>query len=140
MNIFSHLFVLLSINFIIYLCNRGLIRMVIDYCLNTSARKKRRKGQAFKEWFFYSRFRDVIPNIMLIWYFGSMIFVLVAVIAVIIMGIINFGHDKAMFFCIHVNFIMFLPGFITSIMFKKFRKPGGDDVSRWIERKGRNKK
>ena len=41
---------------------RGFISGEKDYQLNTSAIKKRNKGQTFKEWFLYSRFREEIPK------------------------------------------------------------------------------
>ena len=48
---------------------RGFLGSVIYYQLNKSAVKKRKKGQSPKEWFLYSRFRDVLPRLAVIWYF-----------------------------------------------------------------------
>ncbi len=52
-----------------YTVLRGYIGDIICYRLNTSARKKRRKNPSFKEWFLYTRYRDVVPKFFLIWYF-----------------------------------------------------------------------
>lgn len=46
---------------------------LIDYQINKSARKKRRQGMTFKEWFFYLRFRNEIPKVLLILYFTVLI-------------------------------------------------------------------
>lgn len=51
------------------------------YMLNTSARKKRKKGETFKEWFLYSRYREEIPRIFLVLYF---VIVLIHPLALII--------------------------------------------------------
>ena len=42
---------------------------VIHYQISDSAAEKRRKGQSKKEWYLYSRFRDVLPRLAVIWYF-----------------------------------------------------------------------
>ena len=48
---------------------RCVCRAIIFHRLNTSARKKRLKGQSIKEWLFYSKFKDVIPQSILFIYF-----------------------------------------------------------------------
>ena len=48
---------------------RLILGCITIYQLNNSARKKRLKGQSLKEWFLYSRFRDVLPRLAVIWYF-----------------------------------------------------------------------
>ena len=56
--------------FFLYLWHvREFISGLEVYQLNTSAYKKRVKGQTIKEWFLYSRFRDIIPKSILILYF-----------------------------------------------------------------------
>lgn len=138
---YSRHFTVLFLSFLIfYFSTRSFISGVIDYCLNTSARKKRRKGQTFKEWFFYTRFRDVIPKIMLVWYFGTLWVFVFAVVVVIIMALVNFDSNIVMFFCVIILHIAVFPGFIAYFMFKNPKAPGGWDHSRWIKRKKRNKK
>lgn len=39
------------------------------YQLNNSAYKKRKKGESFKEWLLYSRYREEIPKALLVFYF-----------------------------------------------------------------------
>ena len=48
---------------------RYFLDSVIQYQLSESAERKRREGQSKKEWFLYSRFRDVLPRLAVIWYF-----------------------------------------------------------------------
>ncbi|WP_457945426.1 hypothetical protein [Caproiciproducens sp. LBM24188] len=43
---------------------------VIDFQLNKKTRKERKKGQTFKEWLLYSRYRKEIPKPLLYLYFG----------------------------------------------------------------------
>lgn len=43
------------------------------YPLNSSARKKRKKGETIREWFFYTRYRQEIPKFFLGLYFVVLI-------------------------------------------------------------------
>ena len=45
------------------------------YPLNPSARKKRKKGETIREWFFYTRYRQEIPKFFLGLYFVVLIVV-----------------------------------------------------------------
>lgn len=42
---------------------RGFLYGVKRYRLNNSAYKKIKKGETFKQWFFYSRYKSVIPTL-----------------------------------------------------------------------------
>lgn len=140
MNCLPLIFALTAINLLNFIGTRGYIRCVIDYCLNTSAGKKRRKGQSFKEWFFYTRYRDIVPKIMLIWYFGFIVLYLLFVLAVVILTVFNFNYEKIRFICWINVLITSLTGLIVAILFSDHKSPGGINVSRWIVRKKRNKK
>ena len=48
---------------------RGFLYGVKRYQLNKSAYRKKVKGETFKEWLIYSRFREEIPKTLLILYF-----------------------------------------------------------------------
>lgn len=52
-----------------YFFYRGFLWGLKLYRLNNSAYKKIKKGETFKEWFLYSRYRDVIPKPLLVFYF-----------------------------------------------------------------------
>lgn len=48
---------------------RGFLTGLCSYVLNKSAYRKRKKGQSLWEWFSYSRFRDIIPKIFVVYYY-----------------------------------------------------------------------
>lgn len=48
---------------------RSNISGILDYQLNRSALKKRKKDETVKEWLLYSRFREEIPKAILVLYF-----------------------------------------------------------------------
>lgn len=52
---------------------RGVLYGVKRYQLNNSAYKKRKKGEPFKEWLFYSRYKAEIPKILLVLYYSVLI-------------------------------------------------------------------
>lgn len=54
------------------------------YPLNTSARKKRKKGETIREWFFYTRYRQEIPKFFLGLYFVVVILNAAAILAWIV--------------------------------------------------------
>lgn len=60
----------LSLAFLLaYFFYRGFLWGLKLYRLNNSAYKKIKKAETFKEWFLYSRYRDVIPKPLLVFYF-----------------------------------------------------------------------
>ena len=48
---------------------RSNISGILDYQLNRSALKKRKKDETVKEWLLYSRFREEIPTAIRVIYF-----------------------------------------------------------------------
>lgn len=54
------------------------------YPLNPSARKKRKKGETIREWFFYTRYRQEIPKFFLGLYFVVLIVNVAAILAWIV--------------------------------------------------------
>lgn len=133
---YAPLLVALTLMFVyIYLLVRSYINGAISYCLNRNAEKKRRKGQSIKEWFLFSRFRDVIPRIMLVWYFADIIIFLGSIIAVIIMDIMDFGYDKAGAFCLIVFIVWVIPIMVAYFMLRDRNYGTGFNYSRWIVRK-----
>ena len=112
---------------------------VIHYQLNNSAWKKRLKGQSLKERFLYSRFRDVLPRLAVIWYFIVVaIHPLILAACVILtladvpnevgkwVAVSTFGFD--LFWIIGSWFLFYDP------------KDGGYKWSRWIKKKRGMKK
>lgn len=54
------------------------------YPLNPSARKKRKKGETIREWFFYTRYRQEIPKFFLGLYFVVLIVNMAAILVWIV--------------------------------------------------------
>jgi len=50
-----------------FLYARGFLNGIKCYQLNRNAYKKRKKGETFKEWLFYDRWKNEIPKIFLIY-------------------------------------------------------------------------
>ena len=100
MSIFNSIIVVIIWHLLSLLFIRADISGIIAYRLNKNARKKRKKGQTFKEWFLYSRYRNEIPKIFLVLYF-----------------FINFIHPLALLLCISFHFIKELTKF-EPIVFK----------------------
>ena len=69
MDLKGEIFVIVASYLLSFYFIRGFLGGVKIYLLNNNARKKRNKGQTFKEWFLYSRYRKEIPKILLILYF-----------------------------------------------------------------------
>ena len=60
-----------------------------SYQLNRNAYKKRKKGETFKEWLFYNRYRDEIPKSLLILYFCILIIHPICIIACTIIHLLK---------------------------------------------------
>jgi len=69
MSLGEQIFVVVTCYLLSFVYIRWFLWGVKEYPLNTSARKKRKRGQSFKEWFLYSRYREEIPAILLFLYF-----------------------------------------------------------------------
>lgn len=139
MNCFPHIVVIVLGGMLRFIFVRGYIGLIINYCLNTSAGKKRRKGQSFKEWLTFSRYRDIIPYKFMVFYYSYPLIYVLSIFAILIMAICNFGHDETMFFCSWVLFLLDIPIVIMFFRFFNF-KTRSYDASRVIDRKKRNKK
>lgn len=60
----NQVIVILLCYFLIFLFDRSFFYGIKSYQLNNSAYKKRKKGETFKEWLFYSRYKEEIPKIL----------------------------------------------------------------------------
>lgn len=138
MSLGGQIFVVIICYLLSFLYIRGFLGGVKYYQLNNSARKKRKKGQTFKEWLLYSRYREEIPRILLIGYL-----VIVAI------------HPLVLISCIIINFIKPLDGFgptlakgmfvfdglwIITIQLLFWQAKPGFKYERWIKKKRGNKK
>ena len=119
---------------------RGFISGLEVYQLNHSAYKKRVKGQTIKEWFFYTRFRDVIPPIFIAIYFGVIIGHLLILVVCIILYYITDQYQTIGRKIVIGVYIWNLVWGVT--LWLLFWKPGKREYKyeRWIEKKRGQKK
>ena len=118
---------------------RGLLSCIKGYMLNKSAYKKRKKGETFKEWFLYSRYRTEMPKPLIKLYFTIMIVHPVAAILCItcnaVTGLRIYGEKlmwAVIFFDIGWNVL------IEILFWKKGRN--NYNYERWMHRRGGNRK
>ena len=117
---------------LVFYYTRLSIAILINHLLNTSNRKKRKKDQTFKEWFFYKRFLDVIPRKYLIWYYSNFFLSFVVTIVTIVLQLLNFGKS-----CLGVPLLAYI---ISSIFYLLIMSYPLHSNQIKIERKKRNKK
>ena len=68
---------------------------IICFLLNTSARRKRKKGMTFKEWFTFSRFRTEIPRCHIVIYYSVIAVHCVLFIVILLLNFLyrNFNYE-----------------------------------------------
>ena len=81
--------VILLCYFISLLFVRGFLYGIKRYQLNNSAYKKRKKGETFKEWLFYSRYKEEIPKMLRVLYYTVLVIHPVCLIACVVACIIT---------------------------------------------------
>lgn len=68
---------------------RGSIGMYIEKKINRSNRKKRTKNQTFADWFFYRKFRDVLPKSKLVLYFLHIVLYPTLLLVTVVLGLLD---------------------------------------------------
>lgn len=66
---------------------------IIEYKLNKNAFKSRKQNNTFFKWLSYSQYRDVVPPIMLFWYFAEIVFTVVVSIVSLVLYLSNFSDS-----------------------------------------------
>ena len=130
--------VILLCYFISFVFVRGFLYGIKRYQLNNSAYKKRKKGETFKEWLFYSKYKEELPKMLRVLYYTVLIIHPVCLIACVFTYIIklslNLGGAVA----------IFIAGFDVVWMLVialLFWSPGPDYAyERWITKKRRQKR
>ena len=72
-----------------FVFSRIAIGLIKSQSMNNSQNAKRRRGQTFWDWFFYRRFKDVIPLPMWILYITNFIFCIILVTLVFLSSFFN---------------------------------------------------
>ena len=103
------------------------------YPLNPSARKKRKKGETIREWFFYTRYRQEIPKFFLGLYFVVLIVNMAALLVWIVQHFMgpypDLGHKILVCLGVFDGIWMFL----LRLMF--WSRDGDMPYERWVPKK-----
>ena len=131
---FKNQIIVILLSFLIaFLDVRGFFYGIKRYQLNNSAYKKRKKEETFKEWLFYSRYKEEIPKILRVLYYTVLIIHPTCLIVCLIVHIItlplNLGEALAFFIAGFDVVWMLVIGLL-------FWSPGRDYAyERWITKK-----
>ena len=132
MNIWRQILVIFLIFCITFFDLRCFLYGIKRYQLNNSAYKKRKKGETIKEWFLYSRYKDIIPKTLYILYYVLIIIHFLILIVCIIFHFLSlekWGEITSIFIvCIDVLWIL-----ISGLLFWQSRP--GYAYSRWIKKR-----
>lgn len=122
---------------------RALLYGVKLYQLNRSAYKKRKKGETFKEWMFYDRWKNEIPKILLIYYYAIGIVHVVGLIVCCIFHMLYLKYPVDTVIAKGIVYLDFACIMIIGLLFRG-RESGmryGIRYERWIvKRRGQKPK
>ena len=139
--IYAQLYIMLILAFLlVFTILRGVLSTIVDYILNSSSRKKRRKGQTIKEWLLYSKYRDIIPNKFLVIYLSLFIYLFVQLLALTIILLLGLNYNSARIITSITLIPHFILSFIILIMFHDSKSPNKINVARRVCKKHGNKK
>ncbi len=140
MSIQDQIFIILAMFAIGLYFIRGFLDGIIYYQLNRKAYKKRKEGQSLKEAILYSRFKQEIPNVLLILYYFIIFIHIAAATVCIIISILDRYQTIGDFI---PRFIYYFDGLWVIVIHLMFWSPKpGIPYERWIsKRRGmKNKK
>lgn len=84
----------LTLNLILmFFLIRGQIRLYVNANYKKATVKKLYKNQTFFEWFFYTRFKDMLPKSKRIWYFSHLLLYPILVIAVVMLYVFDAPYN-----------------------------------------------
>ena len=132
MNIWRQVLVIFLIFCIAFWSMRGFISGLKVYQLNNSAYKKRKKGETIKEWFLYSRYKDIIPKTLYILYYVLIIIHFLILIVCIIFHFLSLEKwgEIISIVTVVVDCLWIL---ILRLLF--WRSSPGYAYSRWIKKR-----
>lgn len=139
MSLRGEIFVIVTCYFLSFFFIRVFLWGVKEYPLNTSAAKKRKKGQTVKEWFMYSRYRREIPKILFILYFVIIVIHPLVLILCIIFHFIG-SLNKIVPDLLAKGIFLFDGLWILAIQLLFWQAKPGYKYERWLTKKGGNRK
>ena len=112
---------------------RGFLYGIKRYQLNNSAYNKRKKGETFKEWLFYSRYKEEIPKILRVLYYTVLIIHPVCLIACVFAYFITLSLNLGEALAISIAGFDVVWMLVIALL---FWSPGRDYAyERWITKK-----
>ncbi len=103
------------------------------YPLNPSARKKRKKGETIREWFFYTRYRQEIPKFFLGLYFVVVILNAAAIFAWIVQHFMGPYPDVG--YLIFLCLAAFDGAWMLLLRLMFWSRDGSMPYERWVPKK-----
>lgn len=140
LNLQRQILVLFLTHIMYWLHMRIFIYGLKRYQLNNSAYKKRKKGEAFKEWLFYSRYKEEIPKPILYMHHSILFRHPAAMIACIFLYLANMPSSIGSLISGGIVFFGFWEGLVLKLLFFDPHIHGNTDYSRFIKkRRGQTK-
>lgn len=103
------------------------------YPLNPSARKKRKKGETIREWFFYTRYRQEIPKFFLGLYFVVLIVNVAALLVWIVQHFMGPYPDVG--YLIFLCLVAFDGAWMLLLRLMFWSRDGDMPYERWVPKK-----
>ena len=103
------------------------------YPLNPSARKKRKKGETIREWFFYTRYRQEIPKFFLGLYFVVLIVNVAAILVWIVQHFMGPYPDVG--YLIFLCLAAFDGAWMLLLRLMFWSRDGDMPYERWVPKK-----
>ena len=137
----NQMFVILSCFLLSFIDIRSFIYGIKRYQLNNNAYKKRKKGENFIEWLFYTRYKEEIPKTLRVLYYSVLIAHPTCLIACLFVHVIELPLDIGGMLAVAMAGLDVLWMLVIALL---FWSPGRDYAyERWITKKRgqkRNKK
>ena len=135
----NQIIVILLCFLIAFLDIRGFLYGIKRYQLNNSAYKKRKKGETFKEWLFYSRYKEEIPKMLRVLYYTVLVIHPVCLIACVFAYIITLSLNLGEVLAIFIAGFDVVWMLVIALLFWNPRRDYA--YERWITKKrGQNRK
>lgn len=103
------------------------------YPLNPSARKKRKKGETIREWFFYTRYRQEIPKFFLGLYFVVLLVNMAALLVWIVQHFMGPYPDVG--YLIFLCLAAFDGAWMLLLRLMFWSRDGSTPYERWVPKK-----
>ena len=129
----DQIFVIIGLFLLSFWMIRWYLWGIKTYPLNTSARKKRKKGETIREWFFYTRYRQEIPKFFLGLYFVVLIVNMAALLVWIVQHFMGPYPDVG--YLIFLCLAAFDGAWMLLLRLMFWSRDGSTPYERWVPKK-----